>query len=49
MLKKIKNKNPELLSSDDLQKFKNLPKSEKIYFHSKKFKDVKVGMRKILL
>jgi len=44
MLKKLQKKKNEGLAS-----FKNLPKSEKIYSHSSVFKDVKVGMRNIIL
>ncbi|MEE2695119.1 MAG: phosphomethylpyrimidine synthase ThiC [Pseudomonadota bacterium] len=48
MLKKLSKK---VLTEENkgLSSFQNLPKSEKVYFCSKVFKDVKVGMRKITL
>ena len=49
MLKKINKSNQKTKTSDDLERFKNLPKSEKVYVKSNDFKDVSVGMRKISL
>ena len=49
MLRKINKANNKKSISDSLSTFKKLPKSKKVYFQSKKFKDVKVGMREITL
>ena len=48
MLKKIKSEKKQS-ASKKLATFKNLPRSRKVYFKSKRFKDVEVGMREISL
>ncbi len=48
MLKKIKNK-PKTMKAQNIKEFKALPKSKKIYFNGKIFKNLRVGMREISL
>ena len=48
MLEKLNKENKKSISKD-LSDFKKLPKSKKVYFQSKRFKDVNVGMREITL
>ena len=48
MLKKLNKENKKSISKG-LSNFKKLPKSKKVYFQSKRFKDVNVGMREITL
>ncbi len=49
MLKKIKKDQKKGNISENLSEFKTLPKSRKVYFQSKNFKNIKVGMREIVL
>ena len=48
MLKKLNKENKKSIS-ESISNFKKLPKSKKIYFQSRRFKDVNVGMREITL
>ena len=48
MLKKIKNKKNSD-KSENISRFKALPKSDKIYINGKIFKNIKIGMREISL
>ena len=48
MLKKLNKENKKSISKS-LSNFKKLPKSKKVYFQSKRFKHVNVGMREITL
>ena len=49
MLKKLKKETDKSKTPKSISNFKSLPKSNKVYFHSKYFKSVKVGMREITL
>ena len=48
MLKKLNAENKKSIS-ESLSNFKKLPKSKKVYFQSKRFRHVNVGMREISL